>query len=438
MIAQPSPRKFDPPSASIHRAARVGLCRTTWVLLACSTAGACTGDRFDTVTGDDAGSRPGAAKPSSAEPSNVAAHDSGPQAPTHDASRTPGPTPDPPAPTSDGPNGKPEPVDTSPSARDAGSTGAPTSTANDGSNEPVEAGPVSVPTVIQCSDAGDCVGPPRFDGGDPLGAGGLPSGLPTGTAGPDAAPPDECPSVADQTERGACGCGFVSTVECESLEMHLVHRYSFDGTGTAVTDSVGDADGAVRNGELDGSGSLELDGDQTHAELPAGIVSALDNATLEVWARWDGGEPDQRIFNFGTPSANDGPPISYISLSPRGGTDTGVAVSIRPNDAQSSESIRLDDSLPTGEMQHLAVTFDSDANSVVLYIQGQRRDSVSTQQDISELQDAYNWLGRPLYWGYPNLDGALFEFRIYDAALSSEEIAQSFELGPDATFSAEL
>src|SRR3954466_11191149 len=42
---------------------------------------------------------------------------------------------------------------------------------------------------------------------------------------------------------------------------HLVHRYSFDGEGTRITDSVGSADGSLQNGAvLDGAGHVTLDG----------------------------------------------------------------------------------------------------------------------------------------------------------------------------------
>src|SRR5262249_36124436 len=47
------------------------------------------------------------------------------------------------------------------------------------------------------------------------------------------------------------GCG--SPTQC-ALKAALVHRYSFTGTGTTVTDSVGTANGTVVNTTLNGNG----------------------------------------------------------------------------------------------------------------------------------------------------------------------------------------
>ena len=54
---------------------------------------------------------------------------------------------------------------------------------------------------------------------------------------------DQCPEDPDKTEPGVCGCGVpdVDTAQvagCQGLKDALVHRYSFDGTGTVITDSV--------------------------------------------------------------------------------------------------------------------------------------------------------------------------------------------------------
>ena len=82
------------------------------------------------------------------------------------------------------------------------------------------------------------------------------------------------------------------------MKSALLHRYSFDGTGTAVTDSVGAAHGTVVNAQLSGSGTVVLGGGTTdqYVDLPNGIVSSLTNATFEAWITWDGGNGWQRVF----------------------------------------------------------------------------------------------------------------------------------------------
>ena len=62
---------------------------------------------------------------------------------------------------------------------------------------------------------------------------------------------DECPKDQTATVAGTCGCGAP-----DNLPLCLRHRYSFDGTGTTVTDSVGEADGLVLNTMLAGDGTV--------------------------------------------------------------------------------------------------------------------------------------------------------------------------------------
>ncbi len=96
-----------------------------------------------------------------------------------------------------------------------------------------------------------------------------------------------------------------------TLPAHLVHRYSFDGSGTRVVDSAGNADGEVLGGAaLDGDGKVTLSGGTSdeYIQLPSGLISSLEATTLEAWVHWDGPDagPWQRIFDFGNSSAGAG------------------------------------------------------------------------------------------------------------------------------------
>ena len=53
-------------------------------------------------------------------------------------------------------------------------------------------------------------------------------------------------------------------------------------------------------------------------------------------------------------------------------------------------------------------------------------------QPLSAIDDVNNWLGRSNYTIDNELEGDYDEFRIYGAALSADEIANSFKAGPDA------
>jgi hypothetical protein len=249
-------------------------------------------------------------------------------------------------------------------------------------------------------------------------------------------PPDECPDHDDQLVRGSCGCGFEPSPSCETLVTHLAHRYTFDGTGKQLLDVVGAASGEIHNCELTGTSALEFDGNECYVELPSGLLSAFTDATLELWLRWDGGDADQRIFNFGTPASSGRTPESYISLSPRSGNRDVMTLSYLADPQDPSQTLRADDPVQTGDLQHVAVVIDSTQTRLSLYSGGQWVTSTDTSQDLRELQDRMVWLGRALYSDYPYFDGALLEFRIYDTALGEVELAQSALLGPDASLGA--
>src|SRR5437868_15326311 len=70
----------------------------------------------------------------------------------------------------------------------------------------------------------------------------------------------------------------------------LVHRYSFDGVGMTVVDSIGSADGTVVGAALTGQGTLSLVGstgaDAQYVILPSRLLRDLHDATFEAWINW--------------------------------------------------------------------------------------------------------------------------------------------------------
>jgi len=60
--------------------------------------------------------------------------------------------------------------------------------------------------------------------------------------------------------------------------------------------------------------------------------------------------------------------------------------------------------------------------------------SVAFSGTLAGINDINNWLGLSQYSPDPELGGALHEARIYNAALTDEQIAFSFAQGTDPTF----
>src|ERR1039457_5942978 len=106
----------------------------------------------------------------------------------------------------------------------------------------------------------------------------------------------------------------------------LVHRYSFGETGgTTVADSVG---GPAWTGTLPVSGTFSggqltlASASSQYASLPAGIVSALTNFTIEAWVKLNSTASWTRIFDFGNNTT------TYMFLTPQNGSTTRLRFGI--------------------------------------------------------------------------------------------------------------
>jgi hypothetical protein len=234
----------------------------------------------------------------------------------------------------------------------------------------------------------------------------------------------------------------------------LIHRYSFDGTGTVVEDSVGDADGSLVNAMLAG-GSVSIADDTTtgnqeldqFVDLPNGLVSSLRNATLEVWLTWTGGAPWQRILDFGDDTSgieNNRTKFAgktYLFVTPQ--TPTKEATSTTPAlapvlrvafQAEQVHEMQLDATraVPRGVKTHVAVVVDSDAGQMLVYMNGELENSMGFPADyLGLIHDVNNWLGRSNFFYDPGFTGSFHEFRVYSAALNAAQIRQSYQAGSD-------
>src|SRR5258706_1882347 len=139
------------------------------------------------------------------------------------------------------------------------------------------------------SDAGEETGAPDVSG----------DGFEDASA-PDVEGDAESGLLVDAADEAPVDGGCSNPTLCSALKAALVHRYSFNGTGTVAIDSVGTANGTIHNTQLTGDGKLSTAcmSDQ-YVDLPNGIVKQLNNATFEAWVTWFGCGGWQRVFDFG-------------------------------------------------------------------------------------------------------------------------------------------
>jgi hypothetical protein len=92
----------------------------------------------------------------------------------------------------------------------------------------------------------------------------------------------------------------------------------------------------------------------------------------------------------------------------------------------------IDDArLPDGSEQHIVVTWDDAATTAKLYLNGVLVDQdTAVHFALGAIPDNNNWLGRA-QWNDPMLVGSYNEFRIYNYALTQDQITASLDAGPD-------
>lgn len=287
-------------------------------------------------------------------------------------------------------------------------------------------------TPASGAGSGTSGGSDPVGGGDPVGG---PAPDPDSAGAGGQGPVDDCPDDPDKVEPGECGCGVPES--CAALKTGLAHRYSFDKKGSEAIDSIGTAHGTIV-GVSASAGKVVFDGSAVaYVDLPNGIISSLQDATIEVWLEWGGGTVWQRIFDFGTNSVGEGSQgegTTYLYLTPKDGyTGNVLRSSYSTNGVGGETTVRTSATLPSGSMQHLALVVDDTNNQLRLYLNGEAVGITGFTRSLSSLTDVNNWIGRSNFKDVP-LNATIEEFRIHQVALTADQVAASFEYGPNPSF----
>lgn len=155
--------------------------------------------------------------------------------------------------------------------------------------------------------------------------------------------------------------------------------------------------------------ALDFDGSSHHVELPPAIADT--NAfTFAAWVNWDGGGPNQRIFDFGNDTSQ------FFYLSPNAGGEMRVGLR---NGSGTTGTIGTT-ALPIGSWQHVAVTMQG--GTARIYLNGVRQ-AQGTLPDPALSGTLRNYLGRSQWAADPLFNGRLDEVVIADSAMSEAQVA---------------
>lgn len=247
---------------------------------------------------------------------------------------------------------------------------------------------------------------------------------------------DACPDDPEKLLPGQCGCGVAET--CAALQAALVHRYDFDQKGATASDTQGNADAAIV-GAAAAQGKVSFDGStDAYVDLPNGMISALQDASFEIWLEWGGGPVWQRILDFGISDKGEGNqgyyPPTYLYLTPSDGqSGNALRASFTSNGINNEVSVRASKPLAAGSLQHVVLVVDDSNDELRLYLNGSLSAMNGFTGQLSSLNDVNNWIGRSNFLDSP-LKATIEEFRVYDVALDAALVEASHGFGPNPSF----
>lgn len=165
-----------------------------------------------------------------------------------------------------------------------------------------------------------------------------------------------------------------------------------------------------------------LDGVEGIVTLPSNLFSGLDHATLTCWFNFSGGANWQRVWSFG--HIDD--PWAMFYFSPRDGWDDNnmhVTILGSGREWRDWNPVVVD----TLTWHFAAAVFDADTFKFFLNDEMViRHDSVPATPNELMTDPNEGYLGKS-HWADATFNGMIDDVRIYDKALSDEEILALFE-----------
>jgi glucose/arabinose dehydrogenase len=247
------------------------------------------------------------------------------------------------------------------------------------------------------------------------------------------------PSIADigtykVTISNSGGSASSPNANLTLLLTSLLHRYSF----TDLTDSISGSNATLVGTAALSGGQLQLPGGGTFANYASvnlsNTLAVNPSVTVETWFTMNALQNWSKVWMFGA-NAGGEPALSYMNLTPRTGVggnppkldfDTGVDVEFNTTGGANPPA------LVAGHEYHAVAVFDSGFNLMTLYIDGAYSDSAPMGgYNVEQLGFNTGRFGCGYFFTDPDLTGSVDELRVYTGVLTSNDVVNDFNAGPD-------
>jgi uncharacterized repeat protein (TIGR03806 family) len=217
----------------------------------------------------------------------------------------------------------------------------------------------------------------------------------------------------------------------------LKHRWSFSD----LNDPIGGANATLVGSAALSGGNLQLPGGGTFANYASINISnslALNSSiTVETWVTLNALQDWSKVWMFGQDGGGE-PALSYINFTPR----TGIAGNPPKLDFDPANDVEFNTTgganspaLVTDHEYHAVAVYDSGFNLMTLCLDGVPVDTGAMgQHTIQQLGFNTGRFGCGYFYGDPDLTGSIDELRIYAGVLTTNDVTNSFQSGPDTLF----
>jgi hypothetical protein len=213
-----------------------------------------------------------------------------------------------------------------------------------------------------------------------------------------------------------------------SVSPHLIHRYSFT---TDASDSIGKINGSLVGPATIANGSLVLKGEAAPAslEFPASLLPAGTSTTLVVWFTSTNAGNFSRLINFGGDDGTVANAFIYLTPHTTNG-NTRVAISA---ELTATKTFIDADTTDDGKPHMIAVVIGGADSKLHLFIDGVEPKPAADlgANTLDKVARKDNWVGKSPFAADIPLNASIDELRVYDHAMSADEVMLNFKAGAD-------